>query len=54
MKSITTWIITGILLAGAAVSYISKERNKSHEVDCVEHIEETKSIDFGGEKVEVR
>ena len=31
MKSITTWIITGVLLAGAAVSYISKEFSDSNE-----------------------
>lgn len=31
MKSITTWIITGVLLAGAAVSYISKEYSDSNE-----------------------
>ena len=43
MKSITTWIITGVLLAGAAVSYISKEYNDSNENHYVEHTEESLS-----------
>lgn len=41
MKSITTWIITGVLLAGAAVSYISKEFSDSNENHYVEHPEES-------------
>lgn len=45
MKSITTWIITGVLLAGAAVSYISKEFCDSNENHYVEHTEESLSTD---------
>ena len=46
MKSITTWIITGGLLAGAAVSYISKEFSDSSENQYVEHTEESLSADI--------
>ena len=45
MKSITTWIITGVLLAGAAVSYISKEFSDSNENHYVEHTEKSLSAD---------
>lgn len=45
MKNITVWIITGALLAGAAVAYVSKEFSESNDPDYVEVINDTQGTE---------
>lgn len=44
MKNITVWAITSVLLAGAAISYFSKEFKDSNDADYVESVNEVQII----------